>query len=309
MQMRLITVGEDTKIYGWLKDLTVYSSNFGELKDSKVKYRVSSLRKRGVFFFLNFSFVKQILQPAKADIVMIMDKTQQKIDVRISDIIVSIAPAAVRTLIGVTSSLGTLQVDSKRFSLIFKRKKTKTTFRFRRRSKKKKKRSIRNRCSIRNLSKTKRFGSPKVFFYKKFDEKSKKENRRFSPSDSDEFDEKLETTDILETVTGCPSQTKAIKQEEIRLKEKEKKIEPAPLLIQQVTKKTSGKTNFDRFRFLSKLILTLETIEIKLEVGLGSVTKSVVALCLSKLTADLKNWSTDVKKKKKKTLKFSFRFE
>jgi hypothetical protein len=42
---------------------------------------------------------------------MIMDKQQQKIDVRISDIIVSIAPAAVRTLIGVTSSLGTLQVN------------------------------------------------------------------------------------------------------------------------------------------------------------------------------------------------------
>lgn len=50
MQMRLITVGEDTKIYGWLKDLTVYSSNFGELKDSKVKYRVSSLRRKSFLF-------------------------------------------------------------------------------------------------------------------------------------------------------------------------------------------------------------------------------------------------------------------
>lgn len=39
-----------------------------------------------------------------------MDNEQQKIDVRVSDIIVSIAPAAVKTLIGVTSSLGTLQV-------------------------------------------------------------------------------------------------------------------------------------------------------------------------------------------------------
>ncbi len=46
---------------------------------------------------------------------MIMDKQQQKIDVRISDIIVSIAPAAVRTLIGVTSSLGTLQVNREVF--------------------------------------------------------------------------------------------------------------------------------------------------------------------------------------------------
>jgi len=51
----------------------------------------------------------KILQPAKADVVMIMDKEQQKIDVRISDIIVSIAPAAVKTLISVTSSLGSLQ--------------------------------------------------------------------------------------------------------------------------------------------------------------------------------------------------------
>lgn len=43
---------------------------------------------------------------------MIMKQDEQKIDVRISDIIVSIAPAAVRTLIGVTSSLGTLQVKN-----------------------------------------------------------------------------------------------------------------------------------------------------------------------------------------------------
>ena len=56
----------------------------------------------------------QILQPAKADVIMIMDKEQQKIDVRVSDIIVSIAPAAVKTLIGVTSSLGTLQVRGER---------------------------------------------------------------------------------------------------------------------------------------------------------------------------------------------------
>lgn len=54
---------------------------------------------------------EQILQPARADIVMIMDQNQQKIDVRVSDIIVSIAPAAVRTLIGVTSSLGNSQVE------------------------------------------------------------------------------------------------------------------------------------------------------------------------------------------------------
>jgi hypothetical protein len=43
----------------------------------------------------------------------------------------------------------------------------------------------------------------------------------------------------------------------------------------------------------------LETIEVKLEVGLGSVTKTVVAMCLSSLTADVQNWSSDV-------IRFSF---
>jgi hypothetical protein len=49
---------------------------------------------------------------------MIMDNQQQKIDVRISDIIVSISPAAVRTLIAVTSSLGTLQVNNSKWIFI-----------------------------------------------------------------------------------------------------------------------------------------------------------------------------------------------
>ena len=45
----MISVGEDTKLYGWLKDLTVYSSNFGELRGekqsgSKIKYRVREIR-------------------------------------------------------------------------------------------------------------------------------------------------------------------------------------------------------------------------------------------------------------------------
>ena len=46
--MQMISVGSETKLYGWLSDLTVYSSNLGALKDtgdslSKVKYRVSRL--------------------------------------------------------------------------------------------------------------------------------------------------------------------------------------------------------------------------------------------------------------------------
>ena len=53
---------------------------------------------------------------------MTMNNEKQKVDVRISDIIVSIAPAAIRTVIGITSSLGTLQVneqlDDKNLSII-----------------------------------------------------------------------------------------------------------------------------------------------------------------------------------------------
>ncbi len=45
---------------------------------------------------------------------MTMNNESQKMDVRISDIIVSIAPAAIRTVIGVTSSLGTLQVNKEK---------------------------------------------------------------------------------------------------------------------------------------------------------------------------------------------------
>ncbi len=47
---------------------------------------------------------------------------------------------------------------------------------------------------------------------------------------------KLETTDILETVTGSPSDQKAIKEEENKQKEKEEKMETQTLLIQQVEK-------------------------------------------------------------------------
>jgi hypothetical protein len=113
--MRIITIGDEMKLNGSLTDLTVYSSNFAQLKDSKnagskVKYRVRKNSVSDLSFNLK-SFSSKILQPAKADVIIIMDKHQQKIDVRISDIIVSIAPEPVRILIGVTSSLGTLQVN------------------------------------------------------------------------------------------------------------------------------------------------------------------------------------------------------
>ncbi|UJR35157.1 hypothetical protein I4U23_027926 [Adineta vaga] len=217
LQMRMISVADDTKLYLWLKDLTVYSSNFAEIRDSKtssskIKYR--------------------ILQPAKADIIMIMDKEQQKIDVRISDIIVSIAPAAVKTLIAVTSSLGTLQTSVQ---------------------------EEKEKVNSKSLFTPKPFKDVGFWFTKNIEEQ----------------EAKIETTDILETVTGTPSIQKAVKEEENKLIENEEKAEAQTLLFQQ-------------------LILTLETIELKLEVGLGSVTKSVVAMCFSNLTADIKNWGTDL---------------
>jgi hypothetical protein len=39
--MRVFNIGKDTKVFGVINDLTIYSSNFAELKYSKVKYRVN----------------------------------------------------------------------------------------------------------------------------------------------------------------------------------------------------------------------------------------------------------------------------
>jgi hypothetical protein len=91
---------------------------------------------------------------------MIMDNEQQKIDIRISDIIVSIAPAAVKTLIAVTSSLGTLQVDQERefcFYYIW------IVYLFRQRLKMKKKKLIRNLYLIQNHLKIRIFGLHQVY--------------------------------------------------------------------------------------------------------------------------------------------------
>ncbi|CAF2390576.1 unnamed protein product [Rotaria sp. Silwood2] len=204
LQLRMITIGTNTQLYGWLKNLTVYSSNFAELRESnnsgsKIKYR--------------------ILQPAKADIYLTMDNEQQKIDVRISDIIVSIAPAAIRTLIGVTSSLGTLQAATKEET---------------------------EKLNSKSLFNPKPIKDGHFWFTKDYEKKSQQ-------------------TDESETARDTSSQQTVVK-------EKEEIQKP---LIQQ-------------------LILILETIEVKLEVGLGSVTKSVVAMCLSNLTADVQNWSSNM---------------
>jgi hypothetical protein len=51
---------------------------------------------------------------------------------------------------------------------------------------------------------------------------------------TEEQQAKLETTDILETVTGTPSIQKAVKEEENKILEKEEKLEIKNPLLQQV---------------------------------------------------------------------------
>ncbi|CAF4323084.1 unnamed protein product [Rotaria sp. Silwood2] len=202
LQMRMISIGNDTQLYGWLKNLTVYSSNFAELRDSnnsrsKIKYR--------------------ILQPTKADIYLTMNNERQRMDVRISNIIVNIAPAAIRTVINVTSSLGTSQTTAKD-------------------------------------------GTEKLNSKLLFNPKSITDGNFWFTKEN-----KTQQNNQSETVQDASSQQVAIK---------EKEEIPKPLIQQ--------------------LILTLETIEVKLEVGLGSITKSVVAISLSYLTADVQNWSSNM---------------
>lgn len=52
--------------------------------------------------------------------------------------------------------------------------------------------------------------------------------------DSEELEAKLESKDLLETVTGSPSEQKTAKEEENKQKEKEEKIETPTFSIQQV---------------------------------------------------------------------------
>ncbi|CAF3899768.1 unnamed protein product, partial [Rotaria magnacalcarata] len=203
LQLRMIMIGNETQLYGWLKNLTVYSSNYADIRDSnniesKIKYR--------------------ILQPAKVDVFLSMNNEQQKMDVRISEIIVSIAPAAIRTLIGVTSSLGTLQAITK---------------------------DQIEKIDSKALFDPKSIKDANFWFTKDYEQKSQENNE---------------------------PQQQAITQETNQIKESEEIKKP----------------------LTQKLMLALETIQIKLEVGLGSVTKSVVAMCLSNLTADVQNWSSNM---------------
>ncbi len=210
-------INNNTQLYGWLKDLSVYSSNFAELKsskdsESKVKYRVSEWRLNS----FDYLVLLKILQPAKADIFMTMDNESQKIDLRISEIIVSIAPAAIRTIIGVTSSLGTLQVNQKNQEIWLI-----IGFVCRMWRRMNWKKSIRHHYSIQNLLKMRSFGLPKVRLNFLLEL-----NELFDWID---FLQEIEDKDILETVRGTPSQQKPIKEEENKIKAKEEEV-PKPMV-------------------------------------------------------------------------------
>ncbi|CAF4278394.1 unnamed protein product [Rotaria sp. Silwood2] len=91
----------------------------------------------------------------------------------------------------------------------------------------------------------------------------------------EEKQELIEQMDVLELTTGTPSHKKAAIEEANKQKEKEEKIQTQKILSQE-------------------LILNLKIIEIKLELGTGSSTKPVIAMCLSNLLVDVKNWSSDI---------------
>ncbi|CAF4497379.1 unnamed protein product [Rotaria socialis] len=186
LKMRVMNFGYDTKVFGSLNDLTIYTSNFAELKSSKVKYR--------------------ILQPATVDLAVIMDLEQQKIDIRCSHILINIMPVAVRILIGVTNSLSKPPPTSKQ---------------------------------------------------EKFDTQNMFDPKAFNESDF---------WYLKEGLSGISAQEKS--------------------LVKQ-------QKNVEKY-LTEQFVLTLTTMEIKLDIGFGSVTKSVVAMCLSNSTVNVKNWSDEM---------------
>ncbi|CAF1248487.1 unnamed protein product [Rotaria sordida] len=86
-------VNDYMTMYGLLKDLTIYGSNFAALKNSKIEYRV--------------------LQPVDIDLILILDLEQQHINVRIGDIGIQIPPAAVHTVLNMINSMGELQTTAR----------------------------------------------------------------------------------------------------------------------------------------------------------------------------------------------------
>ncbi|CAF4025308.1 unnamed protein product [Rotaria sp. Silwood2] len=108
-----------------------------------------------------------------------------------------------------------------------------------------------------------------------FDTKPFKDASFWFIKDYEEKQELIEQTDVLELTTGTPSHKKAAIEEANNEKKEEEKIQTQNILSQE-------------------LILNLKIIEIKLELGTGSSTKPVIAMCLSNMFVDVKNWSSDI---------------
>ncbi|CAF1279791.1 unnamed protein product, partial [Didymodactylos carnosus] len=99
--------------------------------------------------------------------------------------------------------------------------------------------------------------------------------RTSNASYNEEKQEMLEQKDILEEITGALSHKKAAIEEANKQKEKDKKIHMKKILTQE-------------------LIINLKIIEVKLELGSGSSTKPIIAMCFSDLLVEVKNWSTNI---------------
>ncbi|CAF3870792.1 unnamed protein product [Adineta steineri] len=93
--------------------------------------------------------------------------------------------------------------------------------------------------------------------------------------DNDEKYEILEETDILEVTTGTPSDKKPVMEEARKQKEKEQKLQVQNIRSQALT-------------------VSSKIVEIRLELGAGTITKPMIAMCLSDMSLELENWSTDM---------------
>ncbi|CAF1376790.1 unnamed protein product [Rotaria sordida] len=95
-------------------------------------------------------------------------------------------------------------------------------------------------------------------------------NKQSNETDSKEKEELLEENDLLELTTDSSSQKKYQSKE----KEKEKSIE--------------------KYANLKELIIKLNILQVKVELGNGSSTRPIVAVYLSNIFAHIQNWSTDI---------------
>ncbi|CAF1398617.1 unnamed protein product [Adineta ricciae] len=101
-----------------------------------------------------------------------------------------------------------------------------------------------------------------------FDPKPFKDSNFWFIQDSQEKENRLEQTDILEIATGSP------------LRKKQR--------VRQQNKKPSTKLIHQQFT------ADLNIVEVKFQLGTGSTTRPVIALCLSKIYAQFQDWSSNL---------------